>query len=1126
MALQHSHINVDGAVITIGQAMDGVNTGIAGANEAADYVRSAMAQPVGQALDESAGACDYLRKLLKSYLRRVNKVGGQAQDHLTGTLGQYVGRALDQTDQFQSLITSLGMVGPRFPPTVPPPLQPPGGPHLPPGGPAPPPPAGQPAPGLFYVYYQCGVHGIVGLTTYPELRIGVDPPGAPAPWQRASGPYADRQSAQAWVDANGAAFLASTCAVHGGRPPIPPLAPDDGAGRPVPAVPPGGIGANQIAAAQWCLYVDCAAYQATYDDNGNQIGGDVWPLRIVQQCAGDTIAMPGSQFLSHTWYRYPAYSGAPPAISIPEDSPAGRAAIIAWCKARAGGPPAPIPQPGPPQPGPQPGPGPGGPPGPPPPLPGPIQCQAPPEACIIDAGPVNPACPDGQIPDFLKIGSPEFCAQVQNMRDSFTKLGTQLISYVQSIDFSTPLNAKAGQIAVEGAGWIGELATNIFTVIASLAQTDAKGAIGVIRSFVGCWFKLVSSTTSCNITEVVALSVVKGLLEILQRLRTGWDLAVWGTIDVTIHISPLVTVLDYLIANACPAEIPSYSETVEAWKTGAIGDDQAMCLLSLRGHDWTVWYPVIYAGRERVEDHEYIQWARRNGMDDDAIRTNLRNYGYIDANDAAARLEIYDELPNVSDVLHFLQRNVFDADYVRDFGLMEGYEERFAPRYLPGLRALGMQEQTARDHYAAHWINPSIGQLAEMVQRLRPGRVDPAVQFTSADFLRVLAEQDIAPYFRERLRQISYRTLPIRQLTQLVISRQITEAELAERWQDIGYKPDDAKLLAKALTVQGNRQRATQQRQYTPAVVAKLWPARQITRQEAIDALSSQGLSPGDVDTLLEVSDRLWQVAQYEKHTLSSLKAYASLAVKAYGDGVVAQADAVQALVNAGFPQQAAEIEIGTESLRRRVQKIDDAKAAIKKAFLRGEVNADQASTALQLAGVLADAAADYVQRWSLLLTVPRKAATRGQILKWAKEGIISAANAEARLLNLGYSPDTIALDMVELALTIRQAEQRAASQRAADLAKADAAIRRARQQTQRAYCRLYTPGKMRLWYAERIIDESTFRERLAQCGYDAEQIELSFREAEVARAKRDEQAAKNGATGVEYTGPGADTSG
>src|SRR5207253_600623 len=133
------------------------------------------------------------------------------------------------------------------------------------------------------------------------------------------------------------------------------------------------------------------------------------------------------------------------------------------------------------------------------------------------------------------------------------------------------------------------------------------------------------------------------------------------------------------------------------------------------------------------------QYVRRNGGGKDDERNALRALGFVDDRYAAAFQELYWELPSIGDHLEWLRKNVFDAHYVNDFNLLDGFDTDDEINKLPGvhdyksipvqkpnnfwakfggdLTALGMKKEYAALHYAAHWLNPSFTQLFEMTQR-------------------------------------------------------------------------------------------------------------------------------------------------------------------------------------------------------------------------------------------------------------------------------------------------------------------------------------------------------------------------------------------------------------------------
>ena len=1103
MAPSQTHVTIDGVTMPVAQAMEGVNAGLDASAELVNHLQDALAQPVGDAVQASADGCSYLKKTLKKYLRALSKATQGTADALINPLVDYVGQSLSDSSALQSTLATAVAGVPSVPPTgmplpaprlstatlaaaaAPNPLDGPQdalckpGSHVLYNGPYGPLSRMSPC-GRVGIRYQCvGSDGKPAASAFVILDTGSSGPigiiGNYDPFGAAeAGPVVNTgnwDDIVATVNADFPNWVKATCG-----------------GAPIPSPTPTGT---------WNIYYYC-------DPCADPAGVHNWHAQVAPSNPGNPWIL-----FSGAGVNFPSQPAAQAALDSASPLLDAACQYAPGSNANCGPVPSPPAPPSPPQPQPQPG----------------GMCETPPTVCSSSTTSIDVPCQGSQLPDIFRIGTPEFCQAKDTLRASLIDLGKWVVSKVGDIDLSAPLGTGLTIPRDPTFGWVSDLANFTELLQSQSDKQDGKGIVESLRKVINCWWSVISGQQGCNLGEVAFLSVVKAFLEILQRFRVGWDAVLWATSDITVHIPPLIAVLDYLIADACPAEIPHPPEAIDCYMKSTAPADQVACWLSCRGWSWDVIWPVIYARRERVTDRELINISRRVGLDDDSINALLRRYGYLTEEDAADRLTAYDQLPNVADVLHFLQRNVFDDDYVRDYGLLDGFTERFWPRYGTGLRALGVLESTARDHYAAHWINPSIGQLAEMAQRLRPGRVPDAVAFKWTDFLRVLAEQDVAPFFRERLQSISYRPISIRQLTLLAVSRAFDEAELAERWQDIGYAPKDATALARSLMQQAARQRATQQKGYTPAVVAKLWPAGQITRAEAIAALAPQGMTAADVDTLLEVSSREQTAALYQKHTVASIQAYAALATKAYADGVVERSAAVAALERAGYSAAAASLEIDTVELQRKMQRIADARKAIKKSLLRGEINASEATAALLLVGVQPDAAADYVAVWSLELTIPRKSLVVGQIKKLATEGLLSLAAAETRFLNLGYPAGDAALMIAEISAIIRDAELKSEARSAKDLAAASARAAAASAKIAKSYCKLYSPGKLKLWFAERIIDESNLRDKLTKCGYDADAADNFVKEAHVARDKRDEQAAKKGATGIEYAGPGAVTS-
>jgi hypothetical protein len=335
------------------------------------------------------------------------------------------------------------------------------------------------------------------------------------------------------------------------------------------------------------------------------------------------------------------------------------------------------------------------------------------------------------------------------------------------------------------------------------------------------------------------------------------------------------------------------------------------------------------------------------------------------------------------------------------------------------------------------------------------------VQFTQVDYLRVLAEQDIAPYFRKRFLAIAFRTLPLRQLNAAAQQGRFDRNELIQRWQDIGFSATDASTMADTTLVQAARQSASLGHGYTPAVVSELAQEGLIDKATANARLAPQGFTPAQVDDLFEVSSLKFDLAQRKKYDLKSVNEYAILAVKAWEAGVVSRQNAHDALTRAGYSDASATLELDTANLRQRMLSIEGATKAIHKAFLYGEIAPTDAATALVLAGIIPPAEQTLVTRWQLEMTVARRFMSGSKIITWMKKGILSIANGQQRLLNLGYPVTEVMLAIAEAQQDIQRAQALAAQRNVKALAAAQKAAAAAISKTQKQFCKVYSPSRL-----------------------------------------------------------------
>lgn len=113
----------------------------------------------------------------------------------------------------------------------------------------------------------------------------------------------------------------------------------------------------------------------------------------------------------------------------------------------------------------------------------------------------------------------------------------------------------------------------------------------------------------------------------------------------------------------------------------------------------------------------------------------------------------------------------------------------------------------------------------------------------------------------------------------------------------------------------------------------------------------------------------------------------------------------------------------------------------VRTRFMYGEFGSGAARQELSDLGLGLDVAADLVQGWACERSSKRKAPVAGRIIGWFKRALIPAADARARLVQLGYQDDSIDLMLAQAILEVNEA---AAKKLKADMKEADRLRRQA----------------------------------------------------------------------------------
>lgn len=204
-----------------------------------------------------------------------------------------------------------------------------------------------------------------------------------------------------------------------------------------------------------------------------------------------------------------------------------------------------------------------------------------------------------------------------------------------------------------------------------------------------------------------------------------------------------------------------------------------------------------------------------------------------------------DVIPGPNDLVSMAVREAFDDDIVAKFGYLEN-----KPAALTEWGdKQGLSEYWTDKYWAAHWQLPSPNQVFEMLHRLRPGTTDnPVDSDTVSEYLRIA---DIAPFWRDRLQEISYNPFTRVDVRRMYKVGVLNETEVLESYKDLGYDEEKAQALTEFTIAYATEEETGVVR----SSVLRAYSSGMIDRSNAESMLSSGGYDKTSIAFYLDTID-------------------------------------------------------------------------------------------------------------------------------------------------------------------------------------------------------------------------------------------------------------------------------
>lgn len=302
-------------------------------------------------------------------------------------------------------------------------------------------------------------------------------------------------------------------------------------------------------------------------------------------------------------------------------------------------------------------------------------------------------------------------------------------------------------------------------------------------------------------------AVTKSILSVLGTANQCFGKA--GTTEFFFNICNFLTagalrkwkrVLLYYNDYSCPTGLPSPAEAALAWLGNTIDDCTFETYVRSGDNRFPPYRNIAMASKFKFSALELMTLSKRDALLRSDIGTRLRELGSLESQDLTELESLFDQIPGPADLVRFMQRDAFNQGVVDTFGLDSGFTDNFAGQVVTWAGYQGLSEDVMRANWRAHWSIPSPTQLYEMYHRLRHPAPGITQTVTLEDIKRALQQQDILPFWQDRLLAVSFHPLTRTDLFRAYERGWINDETFVNGSYQNGYSDEDAQTLLRFAT--------------------------------------------------------------------------------------------------------------------------------------------------------------------------------------------------------------------------------------------------------------------------------------------------------------------------------------
>ena len=404
---------------------------------------------------------------------------------------------------------------------------------------------------------------------------------------------------------------------------------------------------------------------------------------------------------------------------------------------------------------------------------------------------------------------------------------------------------------------------------------------------------------------------------------------------------------------------------------------------------------------------ELLKLAHLGKIDASTLQNRMRELGFNEI-DAILQGYLKQPRPGINDLIQFAVKEVYSPETYNKFGQYLEFPKDFAEQS----KLLGLDEQFAKQYWAAHWDLPSPTMGYDMLHR---GIIN------QEDLKALLKALDVMPFWRDKLIQLSYNIVARVDTRRLYAYGIWDKNKVYQNYLHEGYSPEDANSLTQ-FTIQYDDEQDNKHKSklQTAAhnVYIKSFKYGLIDRQTALNKIVALGYKENDIKLELDLEQYENYVDSHKPKKENHVSKIVSISLDGYRKRAVSRQTLLDTLTQNGYTQGEANTEI--DFIDREIDIVfkENIVKEIQKLYFESLYDDNAVLTRLTSLGFSNSEILKIIAELKILKGLDVKKPSQAQFEKMVKKGFISGLEYAKVLAEMGYNEKYIPY-LVQLASAV-----------------------------------------------------------------------------------------------------------